>query len=362
MNILLISFQDKDVEFLKEKLKSLGNNISEITSNISFYEIISILRNKNIEIIHSLASEVNFIVKIYCKIFNIPVLKSELKGNKILKINNETIDLSHEESIKLLEKIYSKEIVLKRKYDIPVLMYHRIIDKEKDKGCCYTYTLLENFEKQMHYLKNNNFTVITFKDLEKINYRNRFEKGKKYVIITFDDGYEDNYRLAFPILKKLDFRAVIYLVTREKYNKWDVDEYGENKFPLMTNDMIKEMHDYGIEFGGHTLNHVKLPDMSMEETREQILESKEDIEKLINEELVSFAYPYGLVTDEAKSIVEELDYKYSVTTSFGSECFSDDLFYIRRVAIFPKNKIMHFRRKVSGKYNFIAIKREKRKI
>ncbi|MGF6905622.1 polysaccharide deacetylase family protein [Fusobacterium sp. PH5-44] len=358
MNILFLSSQNEDIRYLKEKLINLGNNVFELPLTENFYRIISSIKNNKIDIIHIFEKEVSFVVKLYCKIFKLPILKTKVENIRKLEINGKVLDLYEDGGINLLEKIYSQKIVQTRKYDIPVLMYHRIIDKEEDKGCCYTYTLLENFEKQMYYLKKNNFTVITFKDLEKINYRNRFEKGKKYVIITFDDGYEDNYRLAFPILKKLDFKAVIYLVTRELNNKWDIDEHGENKFSLMTVEMIKEMHDYGIEFGGHTLNHIRFPNIDPNETKRQILESKKDIETLLNERLISFAYPYGLATETAKEMVKKSGYKYAVTTSFGSECFSDDLFYIRRVAIFPKNKIIHFRRKVSGKYNFISINRE----
>ena len=359
MNILLVHLQKENYDSLIKNLERMENPKVLSTVETGFFNIKELIKKNDINVVHFFNINPSILLKIYCKLKKIVVIFSNtIKENKI-KFQDRVLDIEKKEDIVFLDKIYSNQYVKLIKYDIPILMYHRIIDQEDDKGCCYTYTLLENFKNQMHYLKKNKFIPLTFKDLEKMNYKNRFDK--KCVIITFDDGYEDNYRLAFPILKELEFKAVIYLVTRENYNRWDVDEYQENKFPMMTKEMIKEMHEYGIEFGGHTLNHSRLSTITKEEIKKQIFQSKEDVEDIINEKALSFAYPYGLSTDYAKEIVKEAGYIYAVTTNFGSECFSDDLYYIRRVAIFPKNKILHFRRKVSGKYNFIAINREKRK-
>ena len=46
---------------------------------------------------------------------------------------------------------------------------------------------LKNFEKQMKYMKSNNFKTISFDDL------NKEFKDEKNFIITFDDGYENVY-------------------------------------------------------------------------------------------------------------------------------------------------------------------------
>lgn len=58
------------------------------------------------------------------------------------------------------------------------------------------------------------------------------------------------------------------------YNEWDVKASGEKEFPLMSVEMIKEMQDYGIEFGAHTFNHPKLNTLSNEEIEHQIVDVK----------------------------------------------------------------------------------------
>lgn len=261
-----------------------------------------------------------------------------------------------------IEKIYARSYVLKRKYDIPVIMYHRVVNDESEGGVHGTYITAKKFDEHMKYLKEKNYEPITFKELLKLNYRNRFNNGKKYIILTFDDGYEDNYKIAFPILKKYQFNCIIYLVSHLNYNKWDVEvpENPEKEFPLMTWDMIKEMQEYGIEFGGHTMTHQKLAHIPFEQAKEEITKSTEFLEGKLGEKLVCFAYPYGDLNEEVKEFVKETGYSFAVATDSGDLSFSEDLFQIRRIGIFPTNNMLSFKRKVHGNYNFIKLRREQK--
>lgn len=298
----------------------------------------------------------------------------KIKKNILLEDIKKCLSLSGEEKKELKDIIYNetnlKQIVDKiekkyfdlyvdkKKYEVPVVMYHRVINKSENEGIHGTYIYENIFREHMKYLKDNNFSVITFEDLNNIGWRNRFDKNKKYIIITFDDGYVDNYELAFPILKEFNFKATIFLMGESTYNEWDVKADGEKSFPLMSVEMIKEMQDYGIEFGAHTFNHPKLNKLSNDEIKHQIVDVKKPLEEKIGKEIITFAYPYGILNDYAKKMVEEAGYTFGVATDSGSVCLSDDLYQIRRIAIFPNTNLFSFKRKVKGNYNFIKIKRE----
>ena len=279
--------------------------------------------------------------------------KEELKNIIFQETNLQSI-------VNKIEKKYFELYVNKKKYDIPVIMYHRVINNPENEGVHGTYIYEHIFREHMQYLKDKNYTVITFKDLDKIGWRNRFEKDKKYIFITFDDGYKDNYDLAFPILKEFDFKATIFLMGSSTYNEWDVKTSGEKEFPLMTVEMIKEMQDYGIEFGAHTFNHPKLNTLSNEEIEHQIVDVKKPLEEKIGKEIITFAYPYGILNDYAKEMTKKAGYTFALATDSGSVCLSDDLYQIRRIAIFPNTNLFSFKRKVAGNYNFIKIKREEK--
>jgi len=272
-------------------------------------------------------------------------------------------NFSLEKIVDRIEKIYSKQYVLKKRYEIPIVMYHRVIKgEEEEKGVHGTYIEEKIFRQHMQYLKDKGYETVTFEDLSNDNYKQRFEKGKKLIILTFDDGYKDNYELAFPILKEFGFKAVIYLLGELKYNKWDVENgfTPEKVFHLMSDEEILEMQDYGIEFGGHSMTHSKMGDLNPKIAKKEIIESKEILEKKLGKKLTSFAYPYGHRSDVVKRFVEEAGYEFAVTTDNGDVSFQENLFDIRRIAIFPTNGKFSFKRKVAGNYNFIKIKREEK--
>lgn len=279
--------------------------------------------------------------------------KEELKNIILKETNLKNI-------VDKIERKYFSLYVNRKKYEVPVIMYHRVINNAENEGVYGTYIYEDMFKKHLQYLKDKNYTVITFKDLDKIGWRNRFEKVKKYIILTFDDGYKDNYDLAFPILKEFNFKATIFLMGSLTYNEWDVKAGGERKFSLMSVEMIKEMQDYGIEFGAHTFNHPKINTLSNEEIEHQIVDVKKPLEEKIGKEIITFAYPYGILNDYAKEMAKKAGYTFALATDSGSVCLSDDLYQIRRIAIFPNTNLFSFKRKVAGNYNFIKIKREER--
>ena len=378
-----LKFKEKDIEFIgyvsniQEKIfesdivigagrvafEALLNKTSLIA--VGETEYIGFINKENLD--KSLASNFGDI-----GFMKYPKIEKEILLNdieKALKISeNEKEDLKNiifketnlQNIVDKIEKKYFELYINKKKYEVPIIMYHRVINKSENEGIYGTYLYEDMFRKHLQYLKDKNYTVITFKDLDKIGWRNRFKKDKKYIILTFDDGYKDNYDLVFPILKEFNFKATIFLMGSSTYNEWDVKAGGEKEFPLMSVEMIKEMQDYGIEFGAHTFNHPKLNTLSNEEIEHQIVDVKKPLEEKIGKKIITFAYPYGILNEYAKEMAKKAGYTFALATDSGSVCLSDDLYQIRRIAIFPNTNLFSFKRKVAGNYNFIKIKREER--
>ncbi|WP_294095011.1 polysaccharide deacetylase family protein [uncultured Cetobacterium sp.] len=236
------------------------------------------------------------------------------------------------------------------KKEIPVLMYHQFVDKALKNSKVHTYVTAKQFDLQLRMLKLLGYETITFKDLNKIGLENRFKK--KYIVLTVDDGYVNNYEFMLPILKKHNMKAVVYLVEGIKYNRWDVEKFGESeKLPIMETEMVKDLIRSGlIEIGGHTYTHPSLPKLTLEDKRKEIVESKKATEEKYGIKLVSFAYPYGHLDEESVQVVKEAGYKFAVSTDTGTGVFTDNLFDIRRSGI-DKTTIFDFLRKISYKYS-----------
>ena len=57
-----------------------------------------------------------------------------------------------------------------------------------------------------------------------------------------------------------------------------------------------------IELGGHTVSHPLLSEQSVVVQREEIKQSKLDLERLLNHPVTSFAYPFGAYCDETPAL------------------------------------------------------------
>lgn len=110
------------------------------------------------------------------------------------------------------------------KSQISILAYHRVgpqTDEWSVNPLCEKI-----FDYHINYLSKN-FKIVSLSNLsEMIRNGNLPEKA---VVITFDDGYKDNYEFAFPILKKYNAPATVFLATGHVEEKnlfwWDKINY-----------------------------------------------------------------------------------------------------------------------------------------
>ena len=220
----------------------------------------------------------------------------------------------------------------------PILMYHSV---SNDKSTlCVTP---ETFKRQMKFLDDNGYSVITIEELVKA-----IKDGKQYlprtVVLTFDDGLADNFTYAFPVLVKHGMPATIFLVTG---NMDKEDGY-------LTWDQVRLMQKNGIMFGGHTRNNVYLPSITDEVGLwNEIAGSREDVKKNTGSSAEVFCYPTGGFSEEIKEVVKKAGYKAACATNRGPGRRNRDIYALKRVKITNSDmsKPLHFRAKLSGFYN-----------
>ena len=248
--------------------------------------------------------------------------------------------------VRRLEFIFQSLIVRYYKKEIPIIYYHRVIKDLSQAGKHGIYVTAEMFDEHMNFLKSNGFKTISFEEALRVKKEN---KNEKYVILTFDDGYEDNYLYAYPILKEYGFTAIVFLVADLKTNSWDEKE---PQVRMLSTNQIKEMHNYGIEFGSHTLSHCDLTKVSLEETQRELSESKKILEDKIGFEITTFAYPYGNCNAQIKLLAKESGYRFAFATDKAPLGLHEDVYQIRRIGIFPNTDVRGLVRKVKGNYTF----------
>lgn len=226
------------------------------------------------------------------------------------------------------------------KYTVPILMYHYM---GGDRGSLTVSP--ESFERQMKYLRDHDYQVISLDE---------FVEGKmagkdfphNTVVITFDDGIEDNYTEAFPILKKYQIPATIFVITGLVGKTYD-------GLDCLNWRQIKEMSAHGISFGSHSHTHRYLPNLSPDELIKEIEFSKFELEKQLGGTARHFCYPIGAFTHQVKKALKEAGYISASTTNRGFDRYNNDLYELQRIKIKDTDAIkpFHFWGKLTGYYN-----------
>lgn len=106
---------------------------------------------------------------------------------------------------------------------VAILAYHRVVTPD-DLSRGYIepgmYVLNDVFDMQVRWLLER-FEILSFSQLLARWHVNEWDERKAYCVLTFDDGWLDNYRHAFPILKKYEVPATIFLPTNYiESNEW----------------------------------------------------------------------------------------------------------------------------------------------
>lgn len=192
-------------------------------------------------------------------------------------------------------------------------MYHHIRDYNDPADQTGTNLSVSpaKFASQLDLITQKGFSPITFKDIE------LGSLPEKPVILTFDDGYENFYNNAFPEIKKRGMKAVLFVISG-----YDSKEY-------MSTIQIKEVSENSIEIGSHTVSHPNLTTIPGNKAQEELKKSKDLLEAIVGEPILSFCYPAGKFNEEVKAMVKGSGYKYSVTTKPGKANFSDPLVLAR---------------------------------
>lgn len=205
-------------------------------------------------------------------------------------------------------------------------------------------TKVADFENQMRYLSQR-YNPISLETLAQ-HIHNGTPLPSKAVTVTIDDGYQDNYENAYPILKKYNIPATIFLISSligtEGIPEWDKGYYTDKKTLMMSWEQVRQMSDDGISFGSHTLTHPFLTRITHEQAQKEIFQSRDIIEQQIGKPVNTFAYPTGDFNSEVKEIVKEAGYSCAVTTVPGKNGMHNDIHALNRNVVQIKSFYQKF--------------------
>ena len=226
---------------------------------------------------------------------------------------------------------------------LPVLMYHHIGPRRAH--TYYELTIEPNqFAQQVKWLSRNGYKGICASDW--LNWKHfGIPLPEKPVLLTFDDAYADTFEFALPVLIEHSFSATVFVVSAlvGKMDAWNEGKVSKSVLKLATRDQIQAWALSGIEIGGHSRTHPDLTKLNDQQLRDEIVEGKEELGRIVGTEPVSFAYPYGKCNTESEQMVR-CSYALSFTVIEGLNTLCTDCHLLRRLMIDPRNSLRQFGR------------------
>lgn len=221
------------------------------------------------------------------------------------------------------------------------------------------------FAKQIAYLSRH-YTIIPLDTLVTALHRNDFSQmPPKSVVITIDDGHAGNIAL-LPIFKQYQIRPTLYVCTQiidthrhfwfkieghakaEKERlkrlpnadrlarlKETTDFEPEKVYPDRQALNIAEMKEMteSVDFQPHTRFHPILPRCTETECKQEVLESKTDLETLLGMTCSHFSYPNGDYTEREIEMVKAGGFRSARTTDVGWNTLDTSLYRLKTVPI-----------------------------
>ena len=204
-----------------------------------------------------------------------------------------------------------------------ILIFHDIQDKTA-------------FKKRMEWLKMN-YSIVSLDELL------QNKPSGNNIAITFDDGYHCWYANVFPVLKELNMPATFFVnsgLVSLQGGKMDLFfqqncRRAEKELRAISEEELIEISQNNLfTIGGHSTDHVDFSKNLNESTLDQqIKQDKQFIEKLIQQKIHYFAYPFGQLHNAPLNVqkkVEQAGYKAAFTIIPGFAEVSKSLFLINR--------------------------------
>jgi peptidoglycan/xylan/chitin deacetylase (PgdA/CDA1 family) len=226
---------------------------------------------------------------------------------------------------------------------LPIVMYHEVKNSKSGKDVILPW----EFENDLKYLTENNYTTITISDLTDYVY-NDLPLPENPIILSFDDGYLNNYVYVLPLLKKYRMKIVFSIIGK---NTDDFTNIPDNNvdYSHVTWDQLNEMLATGfVEVQNHSYNLHKYTKNRVG-CMQKRNESDSDYEKLLCEDVLrlqnkitsmtghtptAFSYPYGRFCDNTDILLKKMGFKATLTCDYGVNKITqnpDCLFGLKRI-------------------------------
>ncbi len=174
---------------------------------------------------------------------------------------------------------------------------------------------IEELTKEKYTIKSLNFIIDTI--------LNDGDLPENTIGISVDDADKSFLEVGWPLFKKNNIPVTLFVTTgtisnNQKYINWD---------------QIRKLKEEGVVIGAHSHTHAHMPDISIEEVRNEIETSNKIFLRELGEIPTLFAFPYGETTDEIIELVKEYKFKVAFGQHSGIINETSNMYYLPRFSL-----------------------------
>lgn len=198
--------------------------------------------------------------------------------------------------------------------EIAFFMYHYIRDDEPadNKMTRNLSVTPQNFESHMQTVaelaKSWKITLMKWDDLVQAMKMNCFP-GKKIWIFTSDDGWVDSADYLAPIAAKHQVPFIFGIISGKVGTKGFVSK---GQLQAIANNPL-------FTVASHSITHRAMSTIDKKDEKQEICESKAELEKMTGKKVQTFIYPTGKIGKWSTKYLKECGYDLAWSTGFGRE-------------------------------------------
>jgi peptidoglycan/xylan/chitin deacetylase (PgdA/CDA1 family) len=220
-----------------------------------------------------------------------------------------------------------------------ILYYHAVYPEEKK-------AFAQQMDDLLRWTK-----PICINDIDKI------KPGLRYCAVTFDDGFTCVLDNALPELAKRNILSTLFIPSGclGKRPPWLDERNADHKNVVMTEAQLNSLDKNLVCIGSHCRTHPNLLQISRDEARKEIIQSKRELEDVLNTPIEVISFPEGDFNNTHIDMAIQAGYKNAYSILPEMIHAGSDSFIRGRVKVDPSDWRLEYRLKLLGAYRWLPI-------
>ena len=224
--------------------------------------------------------------------------------------------------------------------EVPILMYHSVGSAARSRKYRRFVVPPHVFEDQLDGLVAAGMQTITADKLVAAAKTGKVDEiPDRAVVLTFDDAFADFENAALAALLERRMVATVFVPTAfiGRRASW-LDRVGEGHRWHLGESQLRVVHSAGIECGAHSHSHPQLDRLSSPYgLRDEVRRPRCILEDVLNEQVTTFAYPFGYHSRAVRRAVADAGYAGAFRVdNVRSRPLDDDPFALPRMTVTPR--------------------------